>query len=84
MTRRRLVGMVLVLWVLCGPVGMTFNGCMMGTCGVPCALTSCVTPGVSIQTPLPVRLMPAVLFPFPSSPFAKVPTPPPRSLFAPA
>lgn len=44
MTRRRLVvAMVLVLWVLLGPIGMAFNGCaMMATCGAPCALTSWV------------------------------------------
>ena len=84
MTRRRfLVGMVLVLWVLFGPIGMAFNGCaMMGTCGAPCALTSCVMPSVSIQAPLPVTFVQAVLFISPSSTLVKVPTPPPRSLFA--
>jgi hypothetical protein len=83
MTRRRLVGMVLVLWVLLGPVGMAFNGCaMMGTCGAPCALTSCVIPSVSIQAPLPVTFVLAALFLSPSSTLVKVPTPPPRSLFA--
>lgn len=84
MTRRRLVvAMVLVLWVLLGPVGMAFNGCaMMATCGAPCALTSCVTPSVSIQAPLPVTSVQAALFISPSSILVKVPTPPPRSLFA--
>ena len=84
MTRRRfLVGMVLVLWVLFGPIGMAFNGCaMMGTCGAPCALTSCVMPSVSIQVPLPVTFVQAALFISPSSTLIKVPTPPPRSLFA--
>jgi hypothetical protein len=84
MTRRHLVvATVLVLWVLLGPVGMAFNGCaMMGTCGAPCALTSCVTPSVSIQAPLPVTFVQAALFSSPSSILVKVPTPPPRSLFA--
>jgi hypothetical protein len=84
MTRRRLVvAIVLVLWVLLGPVGMAFNGCaMMATCGAPCALTSCVTPSVSIQAPLPVTFVQAALFLSPSSTLMKVPTPPPRSLFA--
>ena len=85
MTRRRfLVGMVLVLWVLFGPIGMAFNGCaMMGaSCSAPCALTSCVMPSVSIQVPLPVTFVQAALFISPSSTLVKVPTPPPRSLFA--
>ena len=83
MTRRRLVGMVLVLWVLLGPIGMAFNGCaMMGTCGAPCALTSCVMPSVFIQAPLPVTFVQVGLFPSPPSTLVKVPTPPPRSLFA--
>jgi hypothetical protein len=84
MTRRHIVvGFVVVLWVLFGPVGMAFNGCaMMGTCGAPCALTSCVMPSVSIQVPLPVTFVPSELFLFPSSTLVKVPTPPPRSLFA--
>jgi hypothetical protein len=83
MTHRRLiVAMVLVLWVLFGPIGMAFNGCTMGTCGAPCALTSCVMPSVSIQEPLPVTFVQAALFLSPSSTLVKVPTPPPRSLFA--
>lgn len=83
MTRRRLVvGVVLVLWVLLGPIGMAFNGCTMGTCGAPCALTSCVMPSVSIQVPLPVTFVQAALFSSPPSTLVKVPTPPPRSLFA--
>jgi hypothetical protein len=83
MTRRRLVvGMVLVVWVLFGPVGMAFNGCaMMATCAAPCALTSCVTPSVSIQAPLLVTFVQAVLFLSPPSTLVKVLTPPPRSLF---
>jgi hypothetical protein len=84
MTRRRLVvATVLVLWVLFGPVGMAFNGCaMMGTCGAPCALTSCVTLSVSVQAPLPVTFVQAALFISPSSILMKVPTPPPRFLSA--
>jgi len=85
MTRRRIVvGFVLVLWVLFGPIGMAFNGCaMMGTsCSAPCALTSCITPSVSIQVPLPVTFVQGELFISPSSTLMKVPTPPPRSLFA--
>jgi hypothetical protein len=84
MTRRRfLVTMVLVSWVLFGPIGMAFNGCaMMGTCGAPCALTYCVMPSVSIQAPLPVTFVPAALFVSPSSMLVKVPPPPPRSLSA--
>ena len=82
MTRRRLVvAMVLVLWVLFGPVGMAFNGCAtMGTCGAPCALTSCVMPSVFMQAPLPVTFVSVALFSPPSSTLVKVPTPPPRSL----
>jgi hypothetical protein len=30
---------------------------MMGACSAPCALTSCVTPSVSIQVPLPVTFV---------------------------
>jgi hypothetical protein len=84
MTHRGLVvATVLVLWVLFGPVGMAFNGCaMMGTCGAPCALTSCVTPSVSIQAPLPATFVQAALFLSPPSILVKVPTPPPRALFA--
>ena len=84
MARRRLVvGMVLVFWVLFGPLGMAFNGCaLMGSCGAPCALTSCVLPSVSIQAPFPVTFVQAALFISPSSPRMKVPTPPPRSQFA--
>jgi hypothetical protein len=68
MTRRRLVvAVMLVLWVLFGPVGMAFNGCAMGTCGAPCALISCVMPSVSIQAPLPVTFVQAALFISPSS-----------------
>jgi hypothetical protein len=81
--RRLVVATVLVLWVLFGPVGMAFNGCaMMGTCGAPCALTSCVMPSVSIQVPFPVTFVQVVLFSLPPSTLMKVPTPPPRSLFA--
>ena len=81
MTRRQtIVGIVLVIWVLLGPMGMAFNGCaMMGTCGAPCALTSCVTPTVSIQVPLPVTFVQDELVISPSSTLMKVPTPPPRS-----
>jgi hypothetical protein len=83
MTRRRLiVAMVLILWVLFGPVGMAFNGCTMGTCGAPFALTSYVTPSVSVQEPLPVMFVQAALFLSPPNTLVKVPTPPPRSLFA--
>jgi hypothetical protein len=84
MTRRRLiVATVLVLWVLLGPLGMAFNGCaMMGSCGAPCALTTCVLPSVSIQAPLPVTFVQAALLGPLSSPLVKVPTPPPRSLVA--
>jgi len=85
MTRRRtVVGIVLVLWVLFGPIGMAFNGCaMMGTtCGAPCALTSCITPSVSIQVPPSVTFVQTAWFISPSSTLMKVPTPPPRSPFA--
>jgi hypothetical protein len=83
MNRRRVVvGIVVVLWAIFGPIGMAFNGCaMMGaTCGAPCALTSCIMPSVSNQMSLPMTSMPIEHSIHPSIVLVKVPTPPPRSL----
>jgi hypothetical protein len=85
MNRRRVVvGIVLVLWALLGPIGIAFNGCalMGGTCGAPCALTSCIMPSVPRQVLLPVTSLQGERFIHPPSALVKVPTPPPRFIFA--
>src|SRR6266511_3160631 len=45
--RRWISGMVLILWVLLGPVGMAFSACaVMAGCEGACTLTSCLTPSL--------------------------------------
>ena len=49
--RRWVAGMVVMLWVLLGPVGMTFSTCaVMAGCGGACTLTSCLAPGLPTVT----------------------------------
>jgi hypothetical protein len=83
LSRRRLItAMVLVLWVLLGPVGMAFSSCAsMGvTCGAPCALSTCVMPTLPAQAPLPVTSVQGEYSAYHPSTMVKVPTPPPKSL----
>jgi hypothetical protein len=82
LTRRRwMTGMVLILWVLLGPIGMAFSACaVMAGCQGACTLTSCLTPNLptaalfpigSVPVPLPEHLLMTML---------RVPEPPPRSV----
>lgn len=82
-TRRQLVtGMVLVVWLILGPIGMAFSACVvMGAgCEGSCTLTSCLTPPLSATTLFPMGSVSPPFIDLPFKTIIKVPKPPPRSL----
>ena len=79
--RRWVAGMVVMLWVLLGPVGMTFSTCaVMAGCGGACTLTSCLAPGLPTVTLFAIGSVPIAPLKHPLMTLLKVPKPPPRSL----
>ena len=79
--RRWVAGIVVMLWVLLGPVGMTFSTCaVMGGCGEACTLTSCLAPGLPTVTLFAIESVPIAPLKHPLMTLLKVPKPPPRSL----
>ena len=82
-TRRLIIMVALVVWVLWSPVAIALGGCVgMGAmCHGPCLLTSYEVPTVAdlvtLQPVEPLHGAPSVYLP---SPDLKVPTPPPRSV----
>jgi hypothetical protein len=82
-SRRLITVFVLVVWVLLGPIAMTYGGCagMGAMCMGPCALTSCVLSIAPNIAPLPLvaylQIQPLECHP---TSLLKVPDPPPRSV----
>jgi hypothetical protein len=79
--RRLVAGIVVILWVLLGPVGMVFSSCaLMGGCGGACTLTSCLTPSLPTMALFVIGSVPTLPLKHPLMTMLKVPKPPPRSL----
>jgi hypothetical protein len=79
--RRRIAGMVLILWVILGPIGMAFSACaVMAGCEGACTLTSCPTPTLPSAALYSIGPVPVPLLKYPLMTVIKVPEPPPRSL----
>jgi len=81
-TRRRwIAGIVLMLWVLLGPVGMAFSGCaMMASCHTACTVSSYRTPSLPTAALFAIGSVPVPLLTPPLMTMLKVPEPPPRLL----
>ena len=81
-TRRLIIIMGLLVWILGAPVAIAYGGCVgMGrTCDAPCLLTSdallLVADLVAFQAVEPLQSERSFYLPTPGR---KVPTPPPRS-----
>jgi hypothetical protein len=74
------IGIVLVVWVLLGPIGMAFSACaVMAGCEGSCTLTSCLTPSQPTAALLPLGSVPVPRVEHPLMTMFKVPDPPPRS-----
>ena len=80
--------LILVLWLVSGPVAMAFDGCaMMGAmCEAPCGVLSyIVAPTVSnIAAPQPLAYLESRSTPQPARISAPPLTPPPKSALLPA
>jgi hypothetical protein len=81
-TRRRwIAGIVVMLWVLLGPVGMAFSGCtMMAGCQAACTVSAYRTPSLPTTVLFAIGSVPVPLLNPPLMTMLKVPEPPPRSL----
>jgi hypothetical protein len=81
-TRRHvMIGIVLVVWILLGPIGMAFSACaVMAGCGGACSLTSCLTPSLPTAALLPLGSVPVPRIEHPLMTLFRVPDPPPRSV----
>jgi hypothetical protein len=79
-TRRHVMAwMVLVVWVLLGPIGMAFSACaVMAGCEGACTLTSCPTPTQPTVALSPIGSVPVPRVEHPLMTMCKVPDPPPR------
>jgi hypothetical protein len=82
LTRRRwITGLVLMLWVLLGPVGMAFSACaMMAGCQAACTVSSYRTPSLPTAALSPTGSVPVPSIGYPLMTMLKIPKPPPRSL----
>ena len=79
--RRRITGIVIILWVLLGPVGMAFSACAMMTgCQAACTASADPTPSCPTEALSPIGSVPGPLLTHPPMTMLKVPEPPPRSL----
>ena len=73
--------MVIMLWVLLGPVGMAFSACAVTAgCEGACTLTSCLTPSLPRVALFPIGAVPVAPVGHPLMTMLKVPTPPPKSV----
>jgi hypothetical protein len=78
---RWITSIVIMLWVLLGPVGMTFSACaMMAGCHAACTVSSYRTPSLPTAALLPIGAVPVPLIKHPLMTMFKVPDPPPRFL----
>jgi hypothetical protein len=82
LTRRRwITGILLIFWVLLGPVGMAFSACaMMAGCQAACTVGAYRTPRLPTAVLFPVGSVPVPYIGHPLMTMLKVPEPPPRSL----
>jgi hypothetical protein len=79
--RRWITGIVVMLWVLLGPVGIAFSACaMMAGCQAACTVSSYRTPSPPTASLFPVGSVPVPYIGHPLMTMFKVPEPPPRSL----
>jgi hypothetical protein len=79
--RRWITGIVIMLWVLLGPIGMAFSACaMMAGCQGACTVSSYRTPSLPTAALFPIGSVPVPLLNPPLMTMLKVPEPPPRSL----
>jgi hypothetical protein len=79
--QRWITGMIVILWVLLGPIGMAFSACaVMAGCEGACTLTSCLTPSLPMAALFPIGSVAVPLLEYPLMTVLKVPEPPPRSL----
>lgn len=82
MRARRFVSLILlVVWVLIGPLSMTYIGCagVGAMCGSPCALPSCLLTSLPYLSALQlVSYVSAALPERPPTIFLQIPDPPPK------
>jgi hypothetical protein len=76
------VMIALAFWVVSGPIGMAFNGCVaMGTmCEAPCGISSYVTAPIAAQigSPAPIASVHATILDRAATVAARPPSPPPK------
>jgi hypothetical protein len=82
LTRRRwTTGIVIMLWVLFGPVGMAFSACaMMASCQAACTVSAYRTSSPPAAALFAIGSVPVPLLKPPLMTMLKVPEPPPRLL----
>jgi hypothetical protein len=82
LTRRRwIAGMVLILWVLLGPVGMAFSACaLMAGCQAACPVSAYRAPSLPTAALFAIGPVPVPPLNPPLMTMLKVPEPPPRLL----
>lgn len=79
--RRFVTLILLVVWVLLGPLSMTYIGCagMGAMCGSPCALPSCLLTSLPNLSALPLGSYVSTALPErPPTIFLQIPDPPPK------
>jgi hypothetical protein len=80
--RRFVTLILLVVWVLLGPLSMTYIGCagMGAMCGSPCALPSCLLTPLPNLSELPLMSYVSAFRPRrPLTIFLQIPDPPPKA-----
>jgi len=82
LTRRRwITGIVILLWVLLGPVGMAFSACaLMAGCQAACTVSAHPATDSPTEALSLLGSVPGPLVTPPLTPVLKVPKPPPRAL----
>jgi hypothetical protein len=79
--RRWITSIVIMLWVLLGPVGMAFSACaMMAGCQAACTVSAYRTPSLPTAALFAIGSVPVPLLEPPLMIMLKVPEPPPRLL----
>jgi hypothetical protein len=81
--RHWVAGIVVMLWVLLGPVGMAFSACaLMAGCQAACTVSDAPKPSSPTQALSLVGSVPVLACGHPRMTLLKVPEPPPRFLSA--
>jgi hypothetical protein len=78
---RWITGIILIFWVLLGPVGMAFSACaLMASCQAACTVSAYPTSSLPTAGLFPMGSVPVPYIGHPLMTMFKVPVPPPRLL----